>query len=238
MRASYPIPSLEIQAENSLAAQQRSLALPKLLMVGATRGTGRILLHKALASGYEVTVLVRSPEKLEVAHDKLHLVVGDATVYSDMERAVKGQDIVLSTLGAPAQDRTFVRTRSAENMVCAMEKLGVERLISLTSMGVRSSRKILPWWLKYLVVPLVLRRTFADHTTQELCIEQSALQWTIVQPSSLTDEPATGQYKHGKIARETARELTLTISREDVADFMLAQVHSSAYLRQIPGLSC
>jgi hypothetical protein len=74
-------------------------ALTRILIIGATVGTGRQLLVRALEQGYVVRVLVRDPSKLSVEHPHLTVVHGDVLDYSAVEKAVRGQDAVISALG-------------------------------------------------------------------------------------------------------------------------------------------
>lgn len=84
-------------------------------------------------------------------------------------------------------------------------------------------------------VSVFLRHAFADHERQEAVVEQSTLDWTIVRPPHLTDGLPTGTYRHGFSTAN--KQIRGTISRADVADFMLRQLTDSMYLRQTPGVS-
>ena len=64
---------------------------------------------------------------------------------------------------------------------------------------------------------------------------RSDLDWTIVRPAAFTDGELTGAYRHG--FPPTKRDLSLKISRADVAGFMLDQLTDDTYLRKTPGLS-
>jgi putative NADH-flavin reductase len=116
-----------------------------------------------------------------------------------------------------------------------MEKIGVRRLISLSSHGVGDTREMLPLLYKYVIVPIFLRRAFDDHEVQENYIKQSRLDWTIVRPTALTDGQRTGAYRHGVPVSE--KNLKNKISRADVADFMLKQLREDTYLRKTPTIS-
>jgi uncharacterized protein YbjT (DUF2867 family) len=70
-----------------------------LLVLGATGGTGRLVVEQALAAGHTVTALVRSPEKLSTSQPNLHVVTGSATDREYVARAMEGADAVISTLG-------------------------------------------------------------------------------------------------------------------------------------------
>ena len=116
-----------------------------------------------------------------------------------------------------------------------MEKLGVERLICQSTLGVGDSRGNLSFFWKRIMFGLFLREALEDHVKQEDHIKQSRLDWTIVRPAAFTDGEHTGRYRHG--FRDDDRTTTLKISRADVADFMLRQLRDGAYHRRTPGLS-
>lgn len=210
----------------------------KLLVFGATGGSGRELVRQALEQGHAVTVLVRDPAKVGIGHPQLTIQKGDALNAADVERAVLGHDAVLVALGAPATKTGTVRSEGTGNIVLAMEKAGVRRLICQTSLGYGDSRAALdmtPFYFKYFIVPFLLRKGFADHALQESHVKRSKLDWTIVRPGNLTNGPLTGAYRHG--FDPTDRALKVEVSRADVADFMLKQLTDDTYLRKTPGVS-
>ncbi|GAB3835507.1 hypothetical protein GCM10028821_31980 [Hymenobacter jeollabukensis] len=151
-----------------------------------------------------------------------------------VRQAVPGHDAILSTLGAPAGRKDAVRSEGTRHILQAMEQAGVRRFICLTTLGMGDSRPALPWLYRYLLVPLLLRYAFADSERQEALIRQSAVDWTIARPGTLTDGPRTGRYHHG--FAPTA-QLPMRIARADVADFMLGQLTDATYLRQAASLS-
>lgn len=207
----------------------------KLLIFGATGGTGRQLVEQALEQGHEVTVFVRDPAKLDLEHKKLKAIQGDVMDLDAVEAAMENQEVVLCSLGAPASNREKIRSAGTKNIIRAMEKVGPKRLICQASLGYGDSRELLPFSMKHLIVPLFLRHVFADHELQEGCIKQSQLDWIIVRPGNLTDGALTGQYRHG--FSNTDKSTKLKISRADVADFMLKQLTDDTYLHQTPGVS-
>lgn len=206
-----------------------------LLIFGATGGTGRQLVTQALEAGHTVTAFVRTPVKLALSHPRLRTQQGDVLDYAAVLAAMPGQEAVLSALGAPARQQDPVRSVGTRNILRAMEASGVQRFICLTTLGMGDSRPALPFSYKYFIVPLFLRSAFADSEVQERYIRESPVVWTIARPGTLTNGAHTGQYQHGFPA--TATGLKITISRADVADFMLGQLRSSAYLRQAASLS-
>lgn len=206
----------------------------KLLIFGATGGTGRLLVGQALERGHMVSAFVRTLDKLKIDHPNLKFVRGDVLDLPTVETAVKGQEAVLSTIGA-GDKRTQIRTEGTRKIIKAMEKEGVRRFISLSTIGIGDSRKLLPFHYKYFLVPLLLRHAFADHKGQENQIEQSNLDWTIVRAAALTDGPLTKAYRHGFTSAD--KPIEAKISRADVADFMLKQLTDDLYLHQAPCIS-
>ena len=206
-----------------------------LLIFGATGGTGRQLVAQALAQGHTVTAFARTPAKLAIQHANLRVVPGDVLDADSVQRAMTGQEAVLSALGAPAGHKVPVRSAGTRHILHAMQQAGVRRFVCLTTLGIGDSRAALPFSYKYLIVPLFLRSAFTDSALQEEYIRQSTVEWTIARPGTLTNGPRTGNYRHGFPATE--RGLKIKISRADVADFMLRQLHDSTYLRQAASLS-
>ena len=110
----------------------------KLLIFGATGGTGRQLVEQALAQGHLVTAFVRNPSKLGIAHQNLRVVQGDVLRYDTVEPAVCGQDAVLSALGVRPPVLTFI----VITILCRI----VVRLLALHAAAA---------WLVSLGVPLL-----------------------------------------------------------------------------------
>ena len=207
----------------------------KLIIFGSTGGTGRQIVAQALEQGHDVTAFARSPERLEQKHVKLQVIKGNVLDFASVERAIQGQDVVLCTLGISFKDKSNLRANGTKNIIRAMEKTGVKRLICQSSAGVSDSRDTLPFLMKYLIVPFILRRSFADHEIQENYIKESQLDWIIVRPAALTDGEHTGSYQHGYTADN--KTVTNKISRADTADFMLKQLADNSYLHKMPCIS-
>lgn len=207
----------------------------KLIIFGATGGTGRHLVDQALDLGHSVTAFVRDRRRLGTSHDNLHIVEGDILAPAAVERAVAGHDGVLCALGMPLMNADKLRTAGTRNIVCAMENAGVERIVCLSSMGVGDSREFLPLHYRAVILPLLLRRVVADHSGQERLLRDSSLDWTIVRPGNLTDGPVTDESRHDVAA--PSGSIKIKVSRADVAAFMLKQVNDNGYSRQAPYLT-
>lgn len=213
-----------------MASQNATFAL-----LGATRGIGRAVLNTALERGHSVRALVRPGSTLDLQHPNLAIVRGDATNPADIARALEGADALLSAIGTPARAKTPMRTRAAEASVEAMRVAGVQRLIAVSVYGAGDTREHLPFFTRAVVFPLYLRRVIADHETQEAAIMHSGLDWTLIRPPYLTDDPVTGDYAIGFGAKTAG--LTWKISRADVAHSMLGALEQRSLVHAAVGLS-
>jgi len=207
----------------------------RVLIVGATGGTGRLLVAQALERGYAVTALLRDSSRLQVKHPQLKVIQGDVLDYASVEAAVGGQDAVLSALGHKRFfDPTRILSEGTRNILRAMEINGVPRLVCETSLGLGDSAGRMGLYFTFFVIPVILPLYFWDKTRQERLIAEGNVEWVIVRPGMLTNGGKRGSYRHGRDVGSFLN--TVRISRADVADFMLNQLTSDTYLRAAPGV--
>lgn len=204
--------------------------MKKILILGASGGTGRQIVNQALEQGHDVTAFVRTPGKLGVRHQRLREIFGDAANDAQsVMRAVPGHDVVISALGV---GKSFVPNGLIEtcmrNVVTAMESAGVRRLLWQSAFGVGGTRRDAPLVAKIFMATL-LRRIYADKRAGESYLRQRNLDWTLVCPTMLTDAQGTGTYRSGE--RLALRGMP-TIPRADVARFMLTQLDDRTYLHK------
>ncbi|MFN7943434.1 MAG: SDR family oxidoreductase [Thermoanaerobaculia bacterium] len=206
----------------------------RLLIVGATGGTGRQLVARALDRGHAVTAFVRNPGKLRVDHPRLTIVQGDVLDPATVDTAMRGQEAVLCALG---HRRYFYPTRilsqGTRNLLDAMQIHGVPRLVCETSLGIGDGAGRLGLYFSLFVIPVVLPFYFWDKARQERIVAASAAEWIIVRPGMLTNGAARGRCRHGE--RIGGYVWTARIARADVADFMLDQLAADDYLRRATG---
>ncbi|GAC1465557.1 MAG: SDR family oxidoreductase [Ktedonobacteraceae bacterium] len=207
----------------------------RLSVFGASGRTGRPLVQQALEAGYDVVAFVRDPAKLPLQHERLTIVQGDVTMPVDVEAAVKGSNVVLSTLGQVKDSQKDLQTIAIKNIVMAMEKYGVKRLISLTGAGVDAPEdqpKLINHIIK-LALKTLSGAVLKDALGHVEVIKRSKLDWVIVRGPMLTEGPRTNAYRVGWVGVNTSAR----ISRADLADFMLKQITDNTYLRQLPMVS-
>jgi putative NADH-flavin reductase len=207
----------------------------KLLVFGATGGTGREIVAQALEQGHAVTAFVRNPAAITTKHERLRLAQGDVLDYPSVEAAVQGQDAVLSALGVRKLRKNTILSDGTKKIIRAMDQHGVKRFVCDSSLGVGDSKGQLGWVFNVFLIPLLLRNVFRDKEVQEQYVKQSNLDWIIVRPGAFIDGPRTGVYRSG--FSSTDRTIRGKISRTDVADFMLKQLSDDTYLRKTLGIS-
>ncbi|MFI9585342.1 NAD(P)-dependent oxidoreductase [Streptomyces sp. NPDC052236] len=195
----------------------------RLLLLGATGPTGLQVVTQAHKEGHHLTVLVRSPEKLPRLDERLTVIVGDVTDEQELARAAVGQDAVVSTMGAGRNLMSDIVGRSVDALIPAMRDAGVDRLILLSAFGVGPTceHASLPQRLAYRTV---LRKLFSDKEQADRKLLDSGLDVTLVYPVTLTNRPFTGLYRaYGAGDRINFKGMP-SISRADVAHFMLRQL--------------
>ena len=207
----------------------------KLIIFGASGGTGRELAGQALGNNHRVTAFVRNRAAFDIEHENLRVERGDITSYDEVERAVEGHDAVVSTLGP----RTLLKRVPAlvagiRNITRAMGSLGLRRLVYTSALGVGESKDDQNLVFRYFIRPVLLGRDYADHQENERTITESDLEWVIVRPARLVDRPRSGKYQVG--LRLAGAFPFGRIARADVADFILKQVEEPTFLRKAPGL--
>ena len=209
----------------------------KLLIFGATGATGQQLVRQALDQQFLVTAFVRDAGKLMMQHPNLRVMIGDIKRPETVRAAMPGQEAVLSALGVRHnRSRDTTLSDGTRGILEAMEQHQVRRFICETSMGVGSSKGEGSWLFEKIFVPLFLKHIMADKERQEALIQRSPLDWTIVRPAGLTNGPGTGDYKVGLSLANT--RIKNRISRADVADFMLRQLTTDAFVRKAVNISC
>jgi len=196
-----------------------------------------------LRRGHKVTAFSRHAESLELSSDQVTLLNGDATSPDDVDRAVAGHDAVVSTLGItenPIRVRLFgaartpidVRSAGTRNVIAAMRKHGVRRLVVQSSYGVGETRGSLRW-MERLFFGLLLKPQIADTEVQDLEVRESGVDWVLAQPVHLTDDESDAM----PFASAEGQVREWKISRRGVAEFLARAVRGSEYVGRSVALS-
>jgi len=206
----------------------------KLLVLGATGGTGLAMVREAIERGHSVTAFVRSPERLKPFGDHITIRQGNLLNAAELEPVIKGHEAVLSGFGPrlplSKADANLLRQFGGA-LTAAMPKAGVKRVV-VESVAFLFKDSIIP--PAYLLGRLLFPGIVADASGMEELFQNSGLEWTIARPPELTDKPYTGKYRvrEGHLPR-----FGFKISRSDVADFMIKAAENRSSLGKIVGIS-
>ena len=201
-------------------------------VIGGTQGVGLETVKQAVTDGHSVTLLARTPAKVTLESGNLTIVQGDALVAADVDKIVPGQDVIINSLGSTANNPDNVCTIGTRNIISSMKRFGIDRLLTVTALGVGDSRDQVPFVFK-MIMNTVLRKAYADKETQEQAIRGSGLEWVIVRPGGLTDDAKTGSWT---VVKSGEKSPGSRISRADVAAFLLTLLEDETYLYEAIGL--
>jgi putative NADH-flavin reductase len=219
----------------------------KLTIIAATGGVGRELLQQALASGQDVTAVVRNPGKLS---RDVPTVTADMSAPdpATLESAIGGSDAVLSGLGPYSNANAGIASEGTRAVVAAMKATGVRRIVAVSAAPVATvptpSRPSPPrhdpgdgFFMRHLFSHIASARfgkVYADLAEMEDILRRSDMDWTVVRPPQLTGKPLTGTYRtaYGRNIRGG-----FSVPRADVAHFMLAVLNRPETIRQTIGIA-
>src|SRR5579883_3185397 len=205
-----------------------------IVIFGATGPTGRNILQQALATHPTLilTAVARNPAAIEIQNERLRVVLGDVYDAQSVEQAIAGQDAVIAVFGSAYTPTKIVTIYSAgiRNILTAMQKQGVRRLLAVTSGGTNPHYDRNAGFIFSVIIKSIIGRTlYDDMRRMEAAITQSNLDWTIVRPARLIDTPGINSYRLGETY--TLPHGTQT-SRADLADFLLQDVQKNQYIHK------
>jgi len=206
----------------------------KLVVFGATGGTGRCILDVALAAGHDVLALARKPEAIAL-RDNLSIQKGDVLDAGDVASAVQGADAVLSAFG-PASNKNpgTLMSQGVANIVAGCTQHGVKRFVYESGLMCSDGSEL--GFVSRIGVKIfgsLYSALRTDKLKAEATITASALDYVIVRPPALSHGPARGTYTHGAGAKVDA---AAKLPHADVADFMVKCVTDPAVARTIQNI--
>ncbi len=203
----------------------------KVAVLGATGATGRHVVSEALERGHQVIALVRRTGSLAPHENLEEHLWPKPTDAAPLTSSLPGTNAVISTLGGATKGPTTVCTDGIRSAIKAMKETGVPRLIAVSAHGVLETHD------KSLYAAAVWSNVadrMRDKESMEPLITDSGLDWTIVRPPKLSDHKATGKYKTGT---DLHMRLWSSISRADLANFLLDEAETPRYLNAHPRIT-
>jgi len=208
----------------------------KITIFGSDKPVIKELVQKALNEDYQVVLFARSLAKFKIEHDHLTVVEGELDDAEAIERAITGTDAVISLLtpinglkGTPIS--TVIST-----ILMIMEKVNVRRMILLGTASITDPHDLPEFKVKLLVNATKLLLPSAHKQLLKVAdiVRSSQLDWTVVRVPLLNNQSPTGQVRIGYYGQE---QVKMSITRKDLAHFMLGQVKDMHYIKQAPAIS-
>lgn len=210
-----------------------------LLVLGGSGRTGIHVLTQAAQRGHRVRALVRNPAALD-APDGVELITGTPASADDLRRAADGADAVITVLSnSRASDNPWARpvsppafmTDATRTTLAVMEEMGISRIAVASTLGAGDSWQGLNPLFKALITTSNIRYGYDDHHGVDAVVRASSAQWVMVRSVALTDKAPRGPLR---AAVAGAEKPGLTVSRIEVARFLLDSLQEDTWLRQAP----
>jgi putative NADH-flavin reductase len=196
---------------------------------GATGMVGKKLMQQALHQGHHVRAYGRNVFDLiatEERHENLELIKGGLFDKSDVQKAIKGADFVLSAIGGNIDAMDNTRSLGMKNIVEAMQKTGVKRIIAIGGLGCLQADAEKQLW-ETENFPEVYQYVTAEHCKALQFLQESNLDWTFVCPPDILDAAITGKYE----VKTDYPAGSFSIHAGDLAHFMIAEAQQNLYIR-------
>jgi len=204
----------------------------RIAVLGASGTVGRRIVDRLLDGGFDVVCQTRSAGKLAQLVGRVRIHAFDPRDADGLSEFVADTDAVIFALGADTMGTTTLFSDATAALISAMERKQVGRLIAITGVGVGETRGHGGFFYDRIIFPLFTRKRYHDKDRQEGLIAASDLEWIIVRPAPFSERPGPGRLEvHTEVKPDT--HLT-RITRDEVADFVVAQLDSDRYLRQRP----
>jgi putative NADH-flavin reductase len=213
----------------------------KILILGISGKTGSLTAEAAISRGHKVVGIARNPEKVTIKGAEI--VAGTPYDLETVRKAIDGCDAVIGTLGSFSNTQGLfskiktpldVMSVSMQNTVKLMEEKGMKRIVLMTALGVGDSSNMMPKVFGFIVKISNIKYAYADHDAQEKILINSGLDWTIVRPVMLKDNPENLPVLYNINGKGN---ITSAISRNSVANFMVDCIEKGLFIKEKPGIS-
>jgi uncharacterized protein len=206
----------------------------KIALFGGTGRTGRHILDAALADGHAVTVLARNPSQLPPGKYRLTIQLGDILDGDSVDDTIFGQDVVISALGLPDPAKPYTLSTGMANIIRAMRTHSRSRIVVVAGAGVLDDPTTGGLRIESPNYPAMFRPYGEEHRRVYDLLRVTALDWTLVCPPSMRDEPPTGNVR---IQVDRMPDGGKTVTYADVARFAYGLLNSGDYVRQRVGIA-
>jgi putative NADH-flavin reductase len=211
-------------------------SIEKIIVFGASGGTGKQVVEQALHRGHHITAVVRNPKSITLRHERLEIIKGDVFRPDTFEKAINGKDVIISCLGIQKQEPTTLYSEGISNILKAMQTAGAHRIVCLSAAAVIVPPKS-SFLMKFVtknILQRIFRHSYADMLIMEKIVRESNLDWTIIRPPWLRNS------RHTRIYRTTINEPLHNpskLSRADLADYIVNHLNDERTFKALVEIS-
>jgi putative NADH-flavin reductase len=210
--------------------------MKKIILFGASGGTGKLVIEQALIAGHQITAIVRNPEDIDLKHQNLEIIKGDIFKISTFENAMKNKDLVVSCLGVQKNSPTTVYSVGIKNIINMMQHHSLNRIICLSAGAVIVPPKgsfMTKFFIKN-ILQKIYKNLYSDMLLMEEILKSTTMNYIIIRPPWLRNSKFTGIYR---TAINEHLDNPTKISRADLADFIVNQISDTKTFKSIIELS-
>ncbi len=204
----------------------------RVLLLGATGHLGKVLTKILLKDGYYVVALVRSSSKVTIAHKHLKVILGDVANSSDVDQALENVDVVISALGHGFRTPYPIQEKALSVLIPLMEKKSIDRFITITGAGllVKGDPRSFLGTISSILFPLIDPYRMSDAKAQQLILEKSKINWTVVR-TPIHNDRADQELSHVGFQQPMPWQ---TLSRDTISKFMIKCIEDNIFIRKAP----
>lgn len=202
----------------------------RVVVLGATGGTGTLVVERALAAGMEVVAYARRSSALD-ARPGLHVVEGQLSDTTTLAASMAGAEAVICCVGVRPSlgvlRRVDLMHEAMPSIIDAMDAASVARLVLMSAFGVGdTAQKATP--AGRVVYRTVLAAVYDDKRRAEEVVAGSALDCTVVYPVALTNHRTHSSAVAVPLREVTKVGVTDRVWRGDVAAILVECVVDQA----------
>ena len=205
----------------------------QITILGATGQVGKATLREALNKGYQVKVLVRSPDKLGDLKEKVTIVKGDLLNSLSVEQALHGSVVVINAAGGIKEPDQYKKFQLIGKILMEkMKQQGIERLINVSGavMNLPTEKLDLKRKIMRVFVSLIFNQMKqAQEALLPIIINDKNISWTFVRAAVISKNRGTG-----KVLADDKQMPGTTIMLEDLGKFMVEQITSTQWIKKAP----
>jgi putative NADH-flavin reductase len=195
----------------------------RITVFGSSGKTGRLAIEQGLERGHELVAFVRDASRLDVSHELLEVVEGDARDPDAVVPALRGSDAVISVISLARPEDEPQHSEATRVIVEIAAAEGVRRIVVTANNHVFHDDD----------VPVDLAAFAREHRRNRDLLRASDLDWTIVASPTLADERGSGSFAVA-IDKKAPGKRT---AREDLATAALDALVSDDWIGHIVGVA-